>query len=411
MGSQSIPKKKYTIRELFRSDFQKYLKDPFRQLYIEPRHIEAVNKVEKCRSKDIGYAMYVCTGCGEVKYVYRSCKHRFCPGCGIEETYRWAEETLSRLMKMKHHHVVMTLPKALRSLSKLNGDKLHNILFKSSSEVLKSWFEHRHQIRPGIVSVLHTSGSDLKYHPHVHMIVSGGGQNKKTGEYEELSKDYLVKQRFLGKQLKLKFGKALLEGYMKGEVKMHKRIKDELSLQKWLLGMSERHWIVSIQEPLKDIEQVVKYVGRYTKRACISEYKLEEVTEGAVHLRYKDYKNSKRGERPKESIIKLGKTEFLDRLLQHVPTKGYRMVRYYGQYSSYWLNRIPESEKEKELQVEEVELNEDYDWGYHERYRKSMLRLGKSDPLYCNCCEQDYILYGILYTDESKNEIYYEDSS
>lgn len=387
------------------------MKDPNRKLYIEDKHIEAVNKIAKCRSKDLGYAMYVCTDCGEVKYIFRSCKHRFCPGCGIEETHRWAQQTLSRLMKMKHHHIVMTLPKALRHLSKKNGDKIHDILFQCSNEVLKTWFSNRHQLRPGIVSVLHTSGSDLKYHPHVHMLVSAGGQDLLTKQYCELNSDYLVDQQFLGRQLKLRFEKALLSAYRKETIKIHKRIKNEQALKQWLVKMSDKHWIVSIQKPLKDLEQIVRYVGRYTKRACISEYKLELVTEKEVHLKYKDYKNSDREGKPTENIVKFGKTEFLDKLLQHVPNKRYTMVRYYGQYSSYWQKRIPKNMKEEVIKLKELELDENYDWGMHEEYRKCMLRLGKEDPLYCKHCQKDYELYAIVYTDESKNEVYYEDSS
>ena len=95
-------------------------------------------------------------------------------------------ESLSRLMNIRHHHVVVTLPKSFRKLSKMNGDKLHDELFKCGAKVIKDWFEEHHNLRIGIVSVLHTAGSDLKYHPHVHMIVSRGGQDLTTGEYREL---------------------------------------------------------------------------------------------------------------------------------------------------------------------------------------------------------------------------------
>lgn len=403
-------KKKHTIQDLLKNHFRQYLKDPLRKLYLEPRHFEAVNKIKVCQSSKIGYFVFVCTDCGEVKEVHRSCKHRFCPTCGIADTYKWAEQTLSRLMNIKHHHITMTLPKPLRELSKMNGDKLHNILFKSSAKILKEWFEHRHNLRPGIVSVLHTAGADLKYHPHVHMIVSAGGQDLSTGKYRTLKNAFLVKQRFLGTQLKLKFGQALFEAYNNGELKMHTKIKDAAQLKKWFRNTSDKHWIVSIQDPLDDVEQIVKYVGRYTKRACVSEYKIENIDHKHVDLKYNDYKNTPRGEKPKEAIIRFTKTEFLDRLLQHVPTKRYRAVRYYGQYCSHYLNKIPLHLKlSARLELKDIQFDDAYDWGVFEAYRKNLLKLGKQDPLVCPHCQKDYILYGVFYDDPKKNVIFYED--
>jgi len=403
-------KKKHTVKELLNDHFRQYLKDPLRQLYLEPRHLEAVNKIRVCQSAKIGYFVFACEECADTKLLYRSCKHRFCPTCGIAETYKWADETLSRLMNIKHHHITMTLPKALRQLSKMNGDKLYNILFQSSAKVLKGWFEYRHNLRPGIVSVLHTAGADLKYHPHVHMIVSAGGQDVETGEYRTLDKDYLVSQQYLGRQLKLKFGKALFEAYQSGDLKVYDRIKDLAQLKSWFVKMSDKHWVVSIQDALEDVEQIVKYVGRYTKRACVSEYKIEHIGEQHVYLKYNDYKNTVRGEKAKEAIKKFTKTEFLDALLQHVPTKRYRMVRYYGQYCSHYLNKIPKAQKlSLVIQSKDFSFDDSDDWGIFEAYRKKAMERGKVDPLVCPHCDKAYVLYGVFYEDQSKNIIFYDD--
>jgi len=402
--------KKHTIKDLLKDHFRRYQKDPLRKLYLEPRHLEAVNKIKVCQSAKIGYFVFVCTDCGEVKEVHRSCKHRFCPTCGIADTYKWAEQTLSRLMNIKHHHITMTLPKPLRHMSKKNGDKLHDMLFQCSAKVLQEWFAHRHSLRPGIVSVLHTAGADLKYHPHVHMIVSAGGQDLKTGEYRKLENGYLVDQQFLGRQLKLKFGRALFDAYKKGDLKVYDRIKDLGELRSWFIKMSDKHWVVSIQDALEDVEQIVKYVGRYTKRACVSEYKIENIDDRHVYLKYNDYKNTPRGGKPKEATKRFTKTEFLDTLLQHVPTKRYRAVRYYGQYCSHYLNKIPVDQKlSVQLKMKDIVFDDNYDWGMFEAYRKNLLKLGKEDPMVCLHCQRDYILYGVFYEDEKKNVIFYED--
>ena len=384
--------KKHTLVEIYENEFKSYVKSSGRKLWLDKHHFEAVYKSMSCGTPRIGYAYYVCECCNECKRIYRSCGSRFCGRCGSASTQKWAEESLSLLLNMKHHHVVMTLPKPLRFLSKMNENKIHDLLFQNSSAVLQSWFEHKRGLRAGIVSVLHTSGSDLKYHPHVHMIVSGGGTDLMTGEIKELPTDYLTKQRFLGNQLRIRMEKSLLALYRKGELRVPKRWdEDELSFKKWLRDLEEKHWIVSIQKSLDDRSQIIGYVGRYTKRACLSEYKIESYGNGKVSFRYNDYKNTPRGSKPKESIRTMKVYDFLDELLQHVPTKGYRMVRYYGLYCSHYKSKLPKEEKE------EVEIVEGEEWGEYEELRRVDIEKGKEDPLRCIKCKKLMEFKGIIY--------------
>ncbi len=113
---------------------------------------------------------------------------------------KWAESTLRSLMNIKHHHVIVTLPKSFRFLSKVNGNKIHDLLFRESASAIQAWFKAKHNLRCGIVSVLHTAGSDLKHHPHIHIIVSGGGQDLTDGSFRILKGDYLTRQRHLGQR-------------------------------------------------------------------------------------------------------------------------------------------------------------------------------------------------------------------
>ena len=385
--------KKYRVRDILEGHFSTYLRDPKRKLYVTSKHLTAINWLVACRTSKLGIGHYGCDNCEDSHYyVYRSCGHRFCPTCGVLETNKWSEKMLSNLLNMKHHHVVMTLPKPLRSLSKKNGDLIHKELFKQSSEIIKSWFANRHRLKPGIVSVLHTSGSDLKYHPHVHMIVSGGGKDINSESYRELEGDYLVPQYFLGEQLRKRMIKGLTQLYKKGELKVPESQREGLKFQIWLRSIKGKHWVVNIQKPLKDVTSIVRYVGRYTKRCCLSEYKIEEVGKDVVKIRYNDYKNSKRGEPAKQGIRSFTKTEFMDELLQHVPNKGFQMVRYYGLYSQLW--KIPENEKAEKQESEEVELKDD--WGEFEGYRKAMIRLGEKDPFMCEHCGELMKLKGVI---------------
>jgi len=352
--------------------------------------------------------VFACTSCGDTVFVHQSCKHRFCAQCGAADTIKWANQMLSRLIDFKHFHVVTTLPKPLRVFAKMNDNLIFNLLFSTSADIIKSWFKAKHNLRPGIVSVLHTSGSDLKFHPHVHMIVSGGGQHFESGEYLKLKSQFLCAQQFLGDQLKIKFQAKLIKLFEKGKIKTPRSISDKKSMINWLLNINQKHWIVAIQKPLDDIHQIIGYVGRYTKRACISEYKITDVGQ-TINFQFNDYKNSPRGEKPKQAIKVLKPIEFLDQLLQHVPSKRYRMVRYYGLYNSLYLNKIPNQLKAT-FEEKELSQNDDFEWGEFEQFRKSLIRAGRPDPLFCYTCKQNLAFIGILFNDKMINTFQYDSS-
>ena len=414
LSKQSPVTKRHHLSKIYELYFEDYLRSPDRQLRIRDKHLQAIDKSKACRTNSLGILEFACKSCGQVKYLYRSCKHRFCGRCGSADTFLWSKKMLSRLMDIPHHHVVFTLPKAFRSLSKMNEDKLHNELFRQSARIVKDWFNKKYAIKVGIVSVLHTGGSDLKYHPHVHMIVSRGGKEEASQKFSAIKGKYLCPQRELGVLFKEAFQKSLIKLYKKGELKVFKSINTVNQFDNWMKNLKEKHWIVSIQKPLENIEQIVGYVGRYTKRACLSEYKLESISNKRIRFLFNDYKNTPRGQAPLQSSISLKVEEFLDRLLQHVPKKSYRMVRYYGLYNSAYLQKIPSSFKleEKLEQIESFEEQDDYDWGEYEALRKAFLQSGKPDPLVCQDCNVVMELTAIIYKGKRlTTEIIYENSS
>lgn len=345
-----------------------------------------------CRTARLGKTVYKCQTCPHEHFIYRSCKNRFCPTCGINETFKWADASLSKLLNIKHHHVIFTLPKPLRHISKLNGDLIHNLLFKLANETLANWFEHKHNLRPGIVAVLHTAGSDLKYHPHVHLIVTGGGQHLANNSIVTLKHDYLTKQRFLANQFRKLFINEICALFKKDKLIIPKSI-DHSNLKNWISRLKQKQWIVSIQKPLNDIKQIIGYVGRYSKRTCISEYKITNLSRTHVSFAFNDYKNTPRGHKPLQSIITLTITQFLDNLLQHVPNKKYRMVRYFGIYSSFYLAKL------KIQQGVNLDLNIKIDeqWSEFPHLRKNDVANGKPDPLKCPNCKTIMAFSEIVY--------------
>lgn len=379
------------LSSIYGTHFQNYLKSKDRKLHIGSKHLKAVNKAMSCRTSILGIAVYSCEDCGETVHIHRSCKHRFCGRCGAADTMKWAENTLRSLMNIKHHHVIFTLPKCFRFISKLNGNKVYNMLFKHSAEVIQDWFKAKHNLRCGIVSVLHTAGSDLKYHPHVHMIVSAGGQDLTDHSFRVLKGNYLTRQQFLGKKIRKRFNESLVKQYVKGQLILSKAIRHELAFKKWLAKSNTKPWVVSIQPALEDVHQIVGYVGRYSKRSCISEYKIIQANK-IVKFKFNDYKNTPRGEKPKKGIRQMSSVEFLDALLQHVPNNRFKMVRYYGMYNSYYKDEIPNELKYQGPLEPEVIFDEGIEWGEYEYLRKSQILRGKPDPLYCVCCQRSMTL-------------------
>lgn len=214
------------------------------------------------------------------------------------------------------------------------------------------------------------------------MIVTAGGQNDK-GELIELQKDYLVSQRKLANQFRQIFTKSLQTKIDKQELILTKRLSIKRRITKWFTSLENQQWICSIQKPLKDILQIVGYVGRYTKRACISEYKIISIDNNIIKFTANDYKNTKRGDKPKQQIITLSYVEFLDRLLSHVPTKRFRMVRYSGMYNSHYLKKQEHKyskENLKNLSAQEIEI---YEFKLHREY---VIEKGEHDPLICPSC-------------------------
>jgi hypothetical protein len=337
-----------------------------RRLVLEPKHYKAVNQIRVCRTSQLGGIVLACEHCGEAHFLYHSCRHRFCARCGSSATNRWANDTLHSLLNIKHYHIVFTLPAGLRSMSQHNGDMLHNVLFECSAEVIKSWFEYKHGLKCGIISVLHTAGSDLKYHPHIHMIVSSGGMEK-TGGIKVVEGQYLTHHKFLARRFRHVFEQKLIKNYDAGTLKTRDDLKERPYFLAFIRRLNKQEWNIGIQEPLAGVENIVRYVGRYTRRACISERRIESIADGRIRFTFNDYKNTPRGQYPpKEGIKELPYEVFLDRLLQHIPTTGYQSVRSYGIYQGRQRKQLPEAyrlpETENAASAAEITLDEGDDF-------------------------------------------------
>lgn len=326
--NRTKPIKKYRLSEFFDSHWDNYKQSP--KEYIQPEQYKAVAALRACRSETLGVDYYVCKECGEISYAYRSCKNRFCPTCSWKDTMAWADKMKDQMFDIPHRHVVFTLPHKLNNLIKDNKGLLLSTLFKKAAETIKDWMWHKYKLKPGIISVLHTFGEKKDWHTHIHMIVSWGGIDS-TYRIKAIKGEY-VNYEFIQKKFRCKFEDKLIELFDSNSLSHF--FKNRISFMRFIKQVNEKQWRIQFEPAIETPVEVIRYVGRYSKRACISEYKITNIEGEYISFKYKDYKNLDYNDKPIIKELTLHYNDFFPLLLQHVPLPYFRLVRYYGAYAA-----------------------------------------------------------------------------
>ena len=237
------------------------------------------------------------------------------------------------------------------------------------------------------MNVLHTAGSDQKYHPHAHMLISAGGIDAEHKLQRVKDSWYLINQKFLAGKFRWHFEKGLFKLFKAGE--LDTEFGNLIVFKSFIKQVNKQDWVVSVQAPLKKADDIVNYVGRYSKRACISEYNIVSADDGVISFRHKNYKQVDHRGKPELTITELPYRDFLGRLFQHVPSKGYRVVRYYGMYCNRLINSLEfnlDREDRKGLGTE--------DKG---NWRSLQIEKTGMDPLICPCCKKEMVMISEYY--------------
>ena len=353
--TKEIPEKRFRLADFFNTWWDIYAKKPKR--FIRPEQYKAVNAIRVCRTAVLGTDVYACPECGEISEIYHSCKNRFCPSCSWKDTVVWAEKVKLRMLNIPHRHIVCTLPHSLAGLIKRNQYVLLGILMRTSADVFKDWMLSKYKIKIGIISVLHTFGEEKNFHVHVHMIVSWGGVRPKYNTLKIIENEY-VKYNFLQNKFRCKFEDELIAMFDKGE--LDNDFIDRQDFMRFIKEVNNNDWVIHLEPPMDTPEEVIRYIGRYSKRACLSEYKIINIEKEFISFRYKDNRDRDENNTPKEKICELHYRDFFPRLLQHVPLPYFKLVRYYGLYSNK--GSVPQEylyKKEEENIPVEEEKQED----------------------------------------------------
>jgi hypothetical protein len=353
--AEKIPDKKFKLADFFNSWWDIYAKNP--KKYIRPEQYKAVNAIRVCRTAALGTDVYACPECGQTSEIFHSCKNRFCPTCSWKDTVVWAEQVKLRMLNIPHRHIVCTLPHSLTGIIKRNQYVLLGTLMRTSADVFKDWMLNKYGIKIGIISVLHSFGEVKDWHAHVHMIVSWGGIRPKYNTLKIIGSEY-VKYNFLQKKFRCKFEDELIAMFDNGELDTD--FTDRQDFMRFIKEVNNNDWVIHLEPPMDTPEKVIRYIGRYSKRACLSEYKITNIVDEFISFRYKDNRDRDENKKPKEKILELHYRDFFPRLLQHVPLPNFKLVRYYGLYSNK--GSVPQEylyKKEEENIPVEEEKQED----------------------------------------------------
>lgn len=289
-----------------------------------PPHVhKAVRAIQNCRTAALGAHTDVCDECGYMKISYNSCRNRHCPKCQGLAKERWVMEREAELLPLPYFHVVFTLPDESNSLVMNNQTVLYNLLFKAAAETLREISESPKYLnaQPGFISILHTWGQTLTLHPHVHMIVPGGGLTT-DGRFVYSKKKFFVPVKVLSKKFRGKFLYYLKKA--KQELIL-KEYADERVWEELIDLLYRKSWYVYCKRPFKTSRSVLEYLGRYTHRVAISNQRLVQVENGSVSFKWRDYRDGS-----KEKVMTLSAHEFIRRFLLHILPPGFTKIRHYG---------------------------------------------------------------------------------
>lgn len=312
------------VADIFREHGEAYR----RTHALTPEQLKVMGDIEACRTAVLGGHVDICDHCGHEVPSYNSCLNRHCPKCQGHNQAKWIELRQARTLPTHYFHVVFTLPEELRSVARCNRKVIFNMLFKSAAETLLELGGDKKHLGGllGITAVLHTWTRELDFHPHVHCIVTGGGLDEKNDQWIATDRDFLFPVQVLSRLFRGKFLAAFDTANREGILEFEGAaaiLKDKGRFAALKDSLYGKEWVVYAKRPFGGPMQVFKYLGRYTHRVAISNYRLVSMNDAGVTFKT-------RGER----TVTLPPEEFIRRFLMHVLPKGFVKIRHYGLKSS-----------------------------------------------------------------------------
>jgi hypothetical protein len=279
---------------------------------VLPGHLRALQDIIACRTEQMGGHLYACQNpdCEQLVYAYHSCGNRSCPKCGQDKTQRWIEKQQHRLLPTHYFLVTFTLPCELRPIARSNQKVVYNLLFKSAAAALQKLAKDKRFVGGdiGMMGGLHTWTRDMRFHPHVHFIVPGGGLSPDRSQWLPSKADFLVPVEALSPIFRAKFRDAFRQT----------NLFNDVSADVW-----QKDWVVHCK-PVGDAHSALKYLAPYIYRIAITNNRIEKLENGQVTFRFKNSATDQ------WQTTTLPAFAFIHRFLQHVLPRGFVKIRYYG---------------------------------------------------------------------------------
>src|SRR5450631_2779422 len=304
--------------------------------HVSLAQLKVMSAIETCRTAALGGHIEGCEDCGHSRIAYNSCRNRHCPKCQGAAARDWLAAREADLLPVGYFHVVFSVSAEVADIAFHNKAVVYDLLFRAASETMLTIAADRHHLgaRIGITAVLHTWGSALTHHPHIHMMVPGGGISLDGTHWVSSRPAFLLPVRVLSKLFRRLFVTRLLELHAAGALAFfgdQAGLREERAFQHLIARLRKKNWVVYAKPPFGGPEAVLAYLSRYTHRVAISNRRLISLNETGVTFRYKDYR---RDGNERQRTMTLPADEFIRRFLLHVLPKGFHRIRHYGLLAS-----------------------------------------------------------------------------
>jgi len=319
---------RFEVADVFRCYGADYRQKHGASMSVAQRRV--MTAIEVCRTAVLGGHLEQCDHCGHQRNAYNSCANRHCPKCQSLARAKWLEDRHSELLNTQYFHVVFTVPEEISTIAYHNKRQVYGILFRAAAETLRTIAADPKHLgaQIGFFTVLHTWGSNLLHHPHLHCVVSGGGLSADGSQWIYCRNGFFLSVRVLSRLFRRLFLEQLCNAFDAGNLEFFsslESLQDPSAFRNYLAPLREVEWVIYAKRPFAGPEQVLDYVGRYTHRVAISNNRLLDIAEGKVSFRYKDYRHE-----AQQKTMTLQAEEFIRRFLLHVLPEGFQRIRYYG---------------------------------------------------------------------------------
>ena len=300
--------------------------------HLSPTQLKIMSAIEQCRTAALGGHALRCDTCDHVEVSYNSCRNRHCPKCQARAAQRWIEARMADLLPVEYYHVVFTLPEPISALAYPNKAVIYRLLFDVAAETLMTIAADPKHLgaRIGATLVLHTWGSAMTHHPHVHGIVPGGGLSPDGERWVACRRGFFLPVRVLSRLFRRRFIESLEKCQRTGQLRFFGEqagLADTVAFARWLAPLRTTEWVVYAKRPFAGPEAVLAYLSRYTHRVAISNSRLVTMEDGHVSFRWKDYRAKGR---TRHKTMTLSADEFMRRFLLHGLPTGFHRIRHYG---------------------------------------------------------------------------------